>query len=107
MHVRLSVADTPDNEPDRFYFISGLVGDWSTRAHNNYTQSLVVSSIKGSRYEKKHHRAKELAEKYICLLDPSFTYTSIQFSRCMCAPKRIDGNNLGDSIIVSIGDYEG
>jgi hypothetical protein len=25
----------------------------------------------------------------------------------MCAPKRIDGNNLGDSIIVSIGDYEG
>ena len=74
------------------------------RAHNNYTQSLVVSKATGM---KKHQRATELAEKYISLLDPSFTYTSIQFSRCMLTPRHVDRNNLEDSIIVGIGEYEG
>ena len=38
----LNVAERADDEPDRYYFIAGLVGDWSRREHNNYTQSLVI-----------------------------------------------------------------
>ena len=99
----LSVADG-EEEPDRFYFITGLVRDWSMRPHNNYKQSLVVSK---PTHNKKHKRAIELATKYMTLYNPSFQYTSIQFSRCMQTPRHVDKNNVGDSIIVGIGDYEG
>ena len=97
----LSVADG-EEEPDRFYFITGLVRDWSMRPHNNYKQSLVVSK---PTHNKKHKRAIELATKYMTLYNPLFQYTSIQFSRCMQTPRHVDKNNVGDSIIVGIGDY--
>ena len=100
----LNVSTTPEDEPDRYYFICGLVREWSRREYNNFTQSLVIS--KATNFPK-HQRAIELANKYIDLYDPSFSYTSIQFSRCMLTPKHTDKHNLGDSIIVGIGDYEG
>ena len=99
----LSVADG-EEEPDRFYFICGLVRDWSMRPHNNYKQSLVVSK---PTHNKKHKKAIELATKYIELLDPNFTYTSIQFSKCMLTPRHVDKNNVGLSTIVGLGSYEG
>ena len=100
----LNVAETPDDEPDRFYWIAGLVRDWSMRAHNGYKQSLVISKPTSI---PKHQRAIELANKYIDLYDPSFSYTSIQFSRCMLTPKHTDKNNVGNSIIVGVSDYTG
>jgi len=100
----LNVAETADDEPDRYYFIAGLVRDWSRREHNGYKQSLVISKATGM---KKHGKVIELANKFIDLYDPSFSYTSIQFSRCMLTPRHTDRHNLGDSIIVGIGDYEG
>ena len=100
----LSVSDTPENEPDRFYWIAGLVRDWSMRAHNGYKQSLVISKPTSM---PKHQKAIELATKYIDLYDPSFSYTSIQFSRCMLTPRHVDKNNVGNSIIVGVGNYTG
>ena len=99
----LNVSRTDDEEePDRFYFICGLIRDWSRREYNNYEASLRIS--KASKL-KKHQRIIELATKYIELLDPNFTYTSIQFSKCMLTPKHVDKNNVGLSTIVGIGDY--
>ena len=101
----LNVSRTDDEEePDRFYFICGLIRDWSRREYNNYEASLRIS--KASKL-KKHQRIIELATKYIELLDPNFTYTSIQFSKCMLTPKHVDKNNVGNSIIVGVGDYTG
>ena len=100
----LNVADTPEDEPDRFYWIAGLVRDWSRRQHNNFTQSLVISKATNM---PKHQKAIELANKYMDLYDPSFSYTSIQFSRCMLTPKHTDKNNVGNSIILGVGDYTG
>ena len=100
----LNVAETPDDEPDRFYWIAGLVRDWSMRAHNGYKQSLVISKPTSI---PKHQRAIELANKFMDIYDPSFSYTSIQFSRCMLTPKHTDKNNVGNSIIVGISNYEG
>ena len=99
----LNVSRTDDEEePDRFYFIGGLIRDWSRREHNNYEASLRIS--KASKLPK-HQRVIELATKYIELLDPNFTYTSIQFSKCMLTPKHVDKNNVGLSTIVGLGDY--
>mgnify|MGYP000618964605 CR=1 FL=1 len=67
----LNVAETPDEEPHRFYFISGLIRDWSARYHNNFTPSLRISKANKL---PKHQRIIELATKYIELLDPNFTY---------------------------------
>ena len=101
----LNVSRTDDEEePDRFYFIGGLIRDWSRREHNNYEASLRIS--KASKLPK-HQRVIELATKYIELLDPNFTYTSIQFSKCMLTPKHVDKNNTGLSTIVGLGSYEG
>ena len=101
----LNVSRTDDEEePDRYYFITGLVRDWSARVHNNFTPSLRIS--KASKLQK-HQRVIELATKYIELLDPNFTYTSIQFSKCMLTPRHVDKNNVGLSTIVGLGSYEG
>jgi len=97
----LNVARTDgEEEPDRFYFITGLVRAWSMRAYNNYTQSLVISKATGL---KKHQRVIELATNYMALYNPSFQYTSIQFSKCMLTPRHVDKNNVGDSIILGCG----
>ena len=100
--LNVSRTDEGEEEPDRYYFIGGLIRDWSRREYNNFTPSLRIS--KASKL-KKHQRIIELATKYIELLDPNFTYTSIQFSKCMLTPKHVDKNNVGLSTIVGIGDY--
>ena len=100
----LSVSDRLENEPDRFYWIAGLVREWSRREYNNYEASLVISKPTAI---PKHQKAIELATKYIELYDPSFPYTSIQFSRCMLTPRHVDKNNVGNSIIVGVSNYTG
>ena len=100
----LNVATIPDDEPDRYYFVAGLVRDWSRRQYNNYEASLVISKATGM---KKHEKIIELATKYMELYNPSFPYTSIQFSRCLCTPPHVDKNNTGLSTIVGVGSYEG
>jgi len=36
-----------------------------------------------------------------------FEYTSIQVNRNLVAPKHVDGKNIGDSVLVSLGSYNG
>ena len=100
----LDIAKEGEDEPERYYFIIGKIRDWSRREHNNYTASIRIS--KASK-QKKHNKITELATKFIKEYDPDFKYTSIQFSRCMRTPIHRDRNNVGESVIVGLGDYKG
>ena len=99
----LDIADK-EEQPKRYFFIAGLIRDYIPKTSNNHTQSLVISSATNI---PKHQRAIELATKYMDLYDPSFPYTSIQFSRCMKTPRHVDKFNVGLSVIVGVGDYTG
>tara|TARA_R110000737_G_scaffold23882_1_gene42583 strand:+ start:40 stop:573 length:534 start_codon:yes stop_codon:yes gene_type:complete len=101
---KLDLADGGEDEPDRYYFITGLIRDWSRCAYNNYTPSLKISKAS---YLEKHHMLMGLAAMLIKEYDPAFTYTSIQFSKCVKTPKHRDRNNIGNSVIVGFGDYTG
>ena len=100
----LNSATEGEVEPERRCFITGLIRDWSIREHNNYTASLRLS--KPSKLIK-HQMLMALAAMYIKEYDPSFAYTSIQFSKCVKTPKHRDRNNVGKSVIVAFGDYTG
>ena len=100
----LDIAKEGEDEPERYYFIIGKIRDWSRREHNNYTASIRIS--KASK-QKKHNKITELATKFIKEYDPDFKYTSIQFSKCMRTPIHRDRNNVGESVIVGLGDYTG
>ena len=100
----LDIAKEGEDEPERYYFIIGKIRDWSRREHNNYTASIRIS--KASK-QKKHNKITELATKFIKEYDPDFKYTSIQFSKCMRTPIHRDRNNVGESVIVGLGDYKG
>ena len=58
----LNIAEGDHKEPDRYSFITGLIRDWLPCAHNNYTQSLRLSS---SSKLKKHQMLMCLASMYI------------------------------------------
>ena len=100
----LDLANGDKDEPERYYFITGLIRDWSLREHNNWTPSLKISKAS---YLEKHHMLMGLAAMLIKEYDPTFTYTSIQFSKCVKTPKHRDRNNIGNSVIVGFGDYTG
>lgn len=100
----LDIAKEGEDEPERYYFIIGKIRDWSRREHNNYTASIRIS--KASK-QKKHNKITELATKFIKEYDPDFKYTSIQFSKCMRTPIHRDRNNVGESVIVGLGNYKG
>lgn len=100
----LDIAKEGEDEPQRYYFIIGKIRDWSKRKHNNYTASIRTSK---SSKMKKHNKITELATKFIKEYNPDFKYTSIQFSKCMRTPIHRDRNNVGESVIVGLGDYTG
>ena len=46
---------------------------------------------------------KEFQEKYF----PSFDYTSVQMNKNFKCPRHIDGTNVGESVLLCLGDYTG
>ena len=100
----LDIAKEGCKEQPRYYFIVGKIRDWSKRAYNNHTAN-VRESIASKK--KKHKKIIELATNYIKEYDPDFKYTSIQFSKCMRTPIHKDKNNVGQSIIIGLGNYTG
>lgn len=58
---------------------------------------------------KQSEKFPELSDYIFKLFDKMFyfKFTSIQINKNVVAPKHIDGKNVGVSLILSIGDYEG
>ena len=48
-----------------------------------------------------------LLNRFIRERYPHFKFTTIQFNRNYCARMHVDGNNLGPTMNIGLGDYEG
>ncbi len=93
-HSRKNVADSSES------FVLGTV--------NYRGQSYLQGKTQGpSRYNSKFPELFELCQNLIKSYDPEFSYTTIQVNKNVeCAP-HIDKNNVGHSVIIALGDYEG
>lgn len=90
------------NEGDKSYygFVLGKVISW---AHKD--AGVIGHQIRDSRRTnyKKYHKVYELANE----VGKDLEYTTIQFNKNYQCAKHIDGNNVGFSTIIGLGDYEG
>lgn len=60
-----------------------------------------------STFSKKHPNLMVECSKLCRSIDPSFDFTTIQINKnCVCMP-HLDSSNVGESILVSFGDYTG
>ena len=66
----------------------------------------IGGSIGLSYHTIKHPELYEELMKVGKIICP-FEFTSIQVNNNIVCPKHIDGNNVGDSMLVSLGEYEG
>tara|TARA_R110000824_G_scaffold92841_1_gene224921 strand:+ start:81 stop:578 length:498 start_codon:yes stop_codon:yes gene_type:complete len=92
------------NEGDRYYeaFVLGKVWSW---AHADVAEtgrcirdSVITSQLK---YKEIYELAHQEAEEFGC------EYSTIQFNKNYQCKKHIDGNNVGISHIIGLGDYQG
>ena len=90
------------NEGDKNYegFVLGIVWSWAhTKTSLEPGRCLRPSQhTKNPKNAKVYELAKEIAE---------FEFTTIQFNKNYQCAKHIDGNNVGISRIIGLGDYEG
>jgi hypothetical protein len=80
-----------------YYFILGKINDYVNREKKD---SVFTNDI-------KYKNLYDLLKKYISQEFPSFAYTSVQIARNMKTIPHKDKGNIGDSIIVGVGDYQG
>ena len=66
----------------------------------------IGGKIELSYQTKKHLDLYEELVKVGKIICP-FPFTSVQLNNNLVCPKHVDSNNIGESLLVSIGDYEG
>ena len=71
-----------------------------------YTKHKITHEVNLSHQTKKHPNVYEELIRVGKLICP-FEFTSIQVNNNLVCPKHVDSNNIGDSLLVSCGDYEG
>tara|TARA_R110000765_G_C18669336_1_gene577907 strand:- start:153 stop:656 length:504 start_codon:yes stop_codon:yes gene_type:complete len=83
-------------------FVLGKVRSWAGKKEGK-TGRCIVDSLKTERpkYKIIFEMASELMKEY----DPKFKFTSIQFNRNHKMKKHKDGNNVGVSYIIGLGNY--
>jgi len=92
-----------DNDDKYYYgFVLGLVRSWA-HADVKETGADVRPCRRNSyiKYQKILQLAQHLAENH------NVEYTSIQFNKNYKCRKHIDGNNVGESSIIGLGNYTG
>lgn len=50
---------------------------------------------------------EEVFKEFANLYFPEFRWTSIQMNKCFPCPRHLDSTNVGESILLCLGDYEG
>lgn len=70
------------------------------------TKQKIGGKIDLSYQSKKHPELYDELVRVGKIICP-FEFTSIQVNNNLVCPKHIDSNNVGDSLLVSIGEYEG
>tara|TARA_R110000765_G_scaffold18095_1_gene48777 strand:- start:339 stop:896 length:558 start_codon:yes stop_codon:yes gene_type:complete len=87
-------------EGDKCYegFCLGIVFSWNG-GHGWRTSCI----SKGKKYKPLLENGMKLINSY----DPKFECTTIQFNKNYKVKKHIDGNNVGESYIIGLGNYSG
>jgi hypothetical protein len=87
-------------EGDKYYygFVLGKIRSW---AHKDASSHEIRDSRRT--HYKKYEMIRDLAFEFGKDLD----FTTIQFNKNYQCKKHIDGNNVGISTIIGLGDYEG
>lgn len=90
------------DKEDKYYygFVLGLVNSW---AHSNVKETGAEKRLCRRNAYKKYQKIYELAKE----LGKDIEYTSIQFNKNYRCKKHIDGNNMGESSIIGLGNYTG
>lgn len=65
------------------------------------------NSVGLSMYTKKYPEIFEELKKIAILINPNFIFNSIYINNNVICPKHIDSNNVGQSMLISIGEYSG
>jgi hypothetical protein len=60
-----------------------------------------------SEQSKKHPKIYEAVLKIGEAISPAFEFSSIHLNHNVVCPKHLDSKNVGESVLVSFGDYEG
>jgi hypothetical protein len=85
------------------YSESFCLGDVNYRG-----QSYIGGKTRGpSKYNKKYPELFVALQKLIAGEHPEFNYTTIQINKNVLCIPHIDKNNVGDSMIIGLGDYTG
>ena len=90
------------DKEDKYYygFVLGMVNSW---AHSNVKETGAEKRLCRRNAYKKYQKIYELAKE----LGKDIEYTSIQFNKNYRCKKHIDGNNMGESSIIGLGNYTG
>tara|TARA_R100001440_G_scaffold34445_1_gene53445 strand:- start:74 stop:1327 length:1254 start_codon:yes stop_codon:yes gene_type:complete len=83
-------------------FVLGRVISW---AHKDVKKTGIIKTdsrrSQNDKYKKVYELGKQIAKKN------NIEYTTIQFNKNYQCAKHIDKNNVGESSIIGLGDYEG
>jgi len=71
-------------------------------------QKYLGGKMKGpSRYNKKYPELYKSIRALISAAKPDFTYTTIQINENLESAPHFDKNNMGESYIIALGDFQG
>lgn len=94
---------TERSEIDVYYWIWGHIRNYRGYPPDNKK----VIQMSNASYYPKNQRVIEYAKALMLQHDPDFKYTSIQFAKNMKTDKHKDKSNIGESYIVSLGQFQG
>lgn len=88
-------------------FVVGLVNYRGTKRKVSGLNYGPANRMKTTKYQDVYAMATYLIDDWLKGNDPNFKYTSIQFNKNHQCALHKDGNNVGDSYIIGLGDYTG
>lgn len=84
-------------------FVLGKVISWAGKGEKAGYQKLLSLRTQKHKYKDLYRETKKLMK----IKDPKFQFSSIQYNKNHKAMKHTDGNNVGTSMIIGLGDYTG
>jgi len=96
--TRKNISDSPVRG-----FALGQVISWAGKGEKAGYRKLISEKTKSPKFNKIYNESIN----YMNLYDKKFKYTSIQYNKNNQCQKHLDKNNIGESMIVGLGDYTG
>jgi len=94
---------TGDKKGNNLGVVLGKVRDFSGRSTGGIPKVITGRYTNMPKYKPLFEEASKLMKQH----NPNFKFTSIQVNKNQKASKHKDGNNVGKSYIIGLGDYTG